>query len=212
MNYLRLKYYLNKTAVVGTLMMISYNSCTSVIQRPVVVPEENAVNYKQMIKDQQVCRGKGTLISKGSVNGKLSFYFTSTGEEVYIHFKDLLGRLTMVMILKQNSLEAWDIIQNIRFSQESIYIRFPFIEYITPQSLVSIFWGYEPQLQLANKIENESAVQITFSRSDFAIDAVHVVMEADAQIIDIIFNEREYGSAYPQLIKSIPTSILNAQS
>jgi len=80
MNYLRLKYYLNKTAVVGTLMMISYNSCTSVIQRPVVVPEENAVNYKQMIKDQQVCRGKGTLISKGSVNGKLSFYFTSTGK------------------------------------------------------------------------------------------------------------------------------------
>ncbi|MFQ6678160.1 MAG: hypothetical protein ACE5D0_07525 [Fidelibacterota bacterium] len=192
--------------------MISHYGCRSVNPRPAVLQKENEKDYRQMVIDQKMCRGKGTLISKGSVNGKLSFYFTSTGEDVYIHFKDLLGRLTMVMILKPNSVEAWDTIQNIRFSQESIYIRFPFFEYITPKSLISIFWGYEPKFQFLNNMENKSAFQITFSRSDLTIDAVQIVMKTDAQIIDILFEEREYGSAYPQLIKPIPSSIPQAQS
>jgi hypothetical protein len=117
----------------------------------------------------------------------------------------------MLMILTPNSVEVWDIIQNIRFSPESIYLRFPFFEFVTPKDLISIFWGYEPQFQLDNKIEKESSIHITFSSNELTLDAVHIDMGTDKQTIDITFDEREYGSSYPHLIKSIPPSIPQAQ-
>ncbi|MCH7762939.1 MAG: hypothetical protein IIB95_04270 [Candidatus Marinimicrobia bacterium] len=212
MNLLSLRHILNKITIIGSITIIFLNSCTSFTSRPVLPIKQNSIEYEKMVEDQKVCRGKGTLLSKGTVSGKLSFYFTCTGEEVYIHFKDLLGRKTMLMILKPNSVEAWDIIQNIRFSTESIYLRFPFFEFVTPQDLISIFWGYEPQFQIDNKIEKESSIHITFSSNELTLDALHITMDSEKQTIDIIFDEREYGSSYPHLIKSIPSSIPQAQS
>lgn len=212
MNLFSLRHIQNKIAIIGLITIISLDSCTSSISKPILSTKQNSIEYGQMVEDQKVCRGKGTLLSKGPVNGKLSFYFTCSGEEVYIHFKDLLGRKTMLMILKPNSVEAWDIIQNIRFSQESIYLRFPFFEFVTPKDLISIFWGYEPQFQMDNKIEKESSIHITFSSNELTLDAVHIDMDTEKQTIDITFDEREYGSSYPHLIKSIPSSIPQAQS
>jgi len=212
MNLLRLKYILNKAAIIGLMSIIYLCSCTSFTNRSISPIKQDSIEYGQMVEDQKVCRGKGTLLSKGTVNGKLSFYYTCTGEEVYIQFKDLLGRNTMMMILNPKSVEAWDILQNIRFSAETIYIRFPFFEIVSPQDLISIFWGYEPLFQLDNKIERESSIHITFSSNELTLDAVHIDMDSEKQSIDIKFDEREYGSSYPHLIKSIPSTIPRAQS
>lgn len=191
-------------------MMLVY-SCANFTQKRVLTSKSELVTASSIVKQYKVCRGKGYLNSKGSVTGKLSFYFTATPSKVYIHFNDILGRKTMIMFLNHNSVEAWDVIQNVRFSEESIYIRFPFFELIRPQDLISIFWGIEPTFPTYNNIGEKSSVYVTFSSNDFPLDAVHIEMNDENQTIDIKFEPREYGSSYPFLIKTIPISVPQAQ-
>ena len=107
------------------------NNCASSEQQ--YLPK---IDVGQWIEEYNVCRGKGKLVSTGPVSGRLSFSYTCAGEDVFIHFKDMLGRKTMMMIVRPNSVEAWDMMHNIRFSTESIYLRFPFFEVIKPKDLI----------------------------------------------------------------------------
>ncbi len=190
--------------------MFLFNNCVSTEQK--ITPQ---IDIGQWIKEYSVCRGNGKLISKGQVSGSLSFSFTCTGEDVFIHFKDLLGRKTMMMIVRPNSVEAWDIIQNVRFSTASIYIRFPFFEIIKPRDLISIFWGIEPvdlnKMNTNNSI-SDSNIDIRFSSNGSDLQTIYIVMDNEKQSIELTFDEREFGSAYPHLIKQIPESTPHAQS
>lgn len=176
---------------------------------------EPKMDFGQWVEEYTVCRGKGKLISHGPVSGSLSFSYTCTGEDVFIHFKDMLGRKTMMLIIRPNSVEAWDIMQNVRFTTASVYLRFPFFEIIKPQDLVSIFWGVEPT-DLNNTHKNnpitDSTIDIRFSSNGSDLQTVFIVMDNEKQSIQITFDEREFGSAYPHLIKQIPESTPHAQS
>ncbi len=164
------------------------------------------------LEKYETCRGKGSLTSKGLVSGKLSFTFTCAGEDVFIHFKDMLGRKTMIMIIKENDVNVWDIFQNVRFSKESIFIRFPFFEVMKPSDLSSLFWGMEPlHLKEINNIDSESSINIRFSSNDNGLQTVYIEMKED-QSIELTFKVREYGSTYPHLIKQIPESTPYVQS
>jgi hypothetical protein len=121
----------------------------------------------------------------------------------------------MMMIVRPNSVEAWDIIQNVRFSTASIYIRFPFFEIIKPRDLISIFWGIEPvdlnKMNTNNSI-SDSNIDIRFSSNGSDLQTIYIVMDNEKQSIELTFDEREFGSAYPHLIKQIPESTPHAQS
>ena len=190
--------------------MFILNNCASSEQQ--YLPK---IDVGQWIEEYNVCRGKGKLVSTGPVSGRLSFSYTCAGEDVFIHFKDMLGRKTMMMIVRPNSVEAWDMMHNIRFSTESIYLRFPFFEVIKPKDLVSIFWGIEPEdlhKTQTNKPITESAIDISFSSEGQGLHTVYIKMDDEKQSIEMTFNEREFGSAYPHLIKQIPESTPHAQS
>jgi len=210
MTHLRIKHSQNKLIYCGLIMMFILNNCTSTQQ-----PFSPKIDIEQWVNEYTVCRGKGKLISSGQVSGRLSFIYTCVGKDVFIHFKDILGRKTMMIVLQENSVEAWDIMQNIRFSKESIVLRFPFFEVLEPRDLISIFWGIEPESlhkSLPNKSMTESEIDIRFSSDGLDLQTVLINMENEKQSIEMTFVEREFGSAFPNLIKQIPESTPRAQS
>ncbi len=173
---------------------------------------QNLSTNQKWNEQYETCRGKGHLISKGNISGKLSFSFTCTGKNVFIHFKDMLGRKTMVMIIEENDVNVWDIFQNMRYSKESIFMRFPFFEVMKPSDLSSVFWGNEPtHLKDINNINSESSINIRFSSNENGIQTVYIEMNKN-QTIELTFEMREYGSTYPHLIKQIPESTPYIQS
>ncbi len=205
-----IKLFQNKLVYSGCMLMFFLNNCTSTQQY-----YSPKIDVEQWVEEYNVCRGKGKLISTGRVNGRLSFTYTCVEKDVFIHFKDIIGRKTMLIILRQNSVEAWDMMQNIRFSTESIYLRFPFFEVLKPMDLISIFWGIEPEglhKSQPNKSMTESEIDIRFSSDGLDLQTVLINMDDKKQSIEMTFVERELGSAYPHLIKQIPESIPRAQS
>ena len=209
MTYSRIKHFQIKLIPLGLVSMLIFNNCASTDQS--ISP---TIDLGQWMEKYSVCRGKGTLVSSGPVRGRLYFDYTCLGEDVFIHFKDVLGRKTMMMIMRPNSVEAWDIMQNIRFSTESIYLRFPFFEVLKPMDLVSIFWGIEPINLLkvdTNNSMTESEIDIRFSSDGSGLQAVYIIMDNEKQSIEMTFDERDFGSAYPHLIKQIPESTPHAQ-
>jgi len=205
----RIKHFQINIFSFGLVSMLIFNNCASTDQS--ISP---TIDLGQWMDKYSVCRGKGTLISSGPVRGRLYFDYTCLGEDVFIHFKDVLGRKTMMMIVRPNSVEAWDIMQNIRFSTESIYLRFPFFEVLKPMDLISIFWGIEPNNLLNTNTNNsmtESKIDIRFSSDGTSLQAVYIKMINEKQSIEMTFEEREFGSAYPHLIKQIPESTPHAQ-
>lgn len=209
MTYSRIKHFQIKLIPIGLVSMFILNNCASTDQQ--ITP---TINLGEWRGKYSVCRGKGTLVSAGPVRGRLTFSYTCSGEDVFIHFKDVLGRKTMMMIVRPNSVEAWDIMQNIRFSTESIYLRFPFFEVLKPMDLVSIFWGIVPDNLVkvdTNNPMTESAIDIRFSSDGLGLQAVYIMMDNEKQSIEMTFDEREFGSAYPHLIKQIPESTPHAQ-
>jgi len=205
----RIKHFQINIFSFGLVSMLILNNCASTDQSI-----SSTIEMGQWVEKYTVCRGQGTLVSSGPVKGRLSFSYTCSGENIFIHFKDVLGRKTMMMIVRPNSVEAWDIIQNIRFSTESIYLRFPFFEVLKPRDLISIFWGIEPN-NLPNTNTNnsmtESKIDIRFSSDGTSLQAVYIKMINEKQSIEMTFEEREFGSAYPHLIKQIPESTPHAQ-
>lgn len=187
--------------------MIFLSNCS-----PTFTKQYDELLFEKRIEKYESCRGKGQLVSSGTISGKLSFSFTCNGDEVFIHFKDMLGRKTMMMILQPSGVEAWDIMQNIRFTTESIYLRFPFFEVLKPADLVALFWGYKPGgIDKINKFNSESEIDIRFSSNDLGLQTIFIRTE-DKQTIEMTFEQREYGSTYPHLIRQIPLSIPQAQS
>ncbi len=187
--------------------MIIFNSCVSFVGNNITQKNIFVNDYGELVEKHAVCRGNGALISKGSVSGKLSFHYTCAGDEVYIHFSDFLGRKTMMVILNSLSVEAWDIMQNVRFTSESILLHFPFFEFITPKDLVSIFWGIEPIIDLKKESDNPPNVNILFSSNKFTLDKILFSVKSEKQSIELSFKAREFGIAYPHLIKHIPTTV-----
>lgn len=153
------------------------------------------------------CRGKGKLVSSGPIQGTLTFIFTCAEENVFIQFNDLLGRKVLLMNITENDVEAWDIFQNVKFSKESIYERFPFFEIIKPADLYLIFWGVEPnQFHEKNPLISNTILKMTFTGNDHGIQTVELHTD-ETQNIQLVFENREFGSSYPHLIRKFPETI-----
>ena len=103
--------------------------------------ELNSINEKVFsypdLSEKNYCRGKGYIISKGNVSGRLNLTFTSSKKSTYIEFRDLIGRRTLFLIISENSINAWDIRNNRKYDQESLLLAFPFFELIKPNDLIN---------------------------------------------------------------------------
>ena len=61
--------------------------------------KDEAFSYPDLSK-KIYCRGKGYVVSRGNINGRLSFTFTSSRESTYIEFRDPIGKKAPFFALK----------------------------------------------------------------------------------------------------------------
>jgi len=175
-----------------------------------IEPEHLA--YEDVIIDEKYSRGQGYVISSGNLSGRLNFSFTSESDTTFVQFKDLFGRKTLFLILSGEKIEAWDILNKQRYDNTSILLTLPFLEMTTSSDLRKIFWGLIPPA-FSTEAFNDSAVfngriQFNSTRTKIGPLVSKVIFNMDDMSkMELIITEREFGSQYPHLIKSIPESI-----
>ena len=180
--------------------------------------EETVFLYPDL-SEKEYCRGKGYITSKGNVNGRLSLTFTSSRSSTYIEFRDLIGRRTLFLILRENTILAWDIRNNRKYDRESLIISFPFFELIKPNDLINFLWGElpitfkEPGDILTNNKINNGQIQFSSNQSEngVLINSVTFDIEQEDERILLFIDDRDFDMQYPHLIKEIPQSVIPAK-
>lgn len=159
-------------------------------------------------------RGKGYVEVYGKQSGKFNFSFTSNGYESFLLFRDILGRKILLLEIDGITINAWDMIQNQKYNKTSLVIIFPFMEYLSSESLTKLLWGVVPNInkEINNKFEFEDKnVKMTFETNKQRIGSlIHKIIYLDEFNMDkyeILITDREYGSYYPDLKKGIPKSV-----
>ena len=168
------------------------------------------------LSDKKFCRGKGYILSEGEMKGRLNFTFTSSRDTAYIQFKDLIGRKTIFIILKNEDIDAWDMLNNRRYDKASILISLPFFEMIQPKELRTFLWGSIPSVfsepdQIKSQSEKVSGgIKFRSGQTAFGplIEHVSFNMKDEKYKIDMVMMNREFDVQYPHLIRNIPTSVI----
>ena len=182
--------------------------------------ESNSIDEKVFsypdLSEKNYCRGKGYIISKGNVSGRLNLTFTSSKKSTYIEFRDLIGRRTLFLIISENSINAWDIRNNRKYDQESLLLAFPFFELIKPNDLINFLWGEIPKIFMnSDNILNNDKIkngQIQFSSNQtengILINFISFNIKNEDQKIELFIDTRDFDMQYPHLIRKIPESVI----
>ena len=102
------------------------------------MPIKNQVN-----DEQNSCSGRGIISSTGNFSGKLSFNFLVQNDSSFCQFQDFLGRKVLLLWLTPNSVEAWNLIENKKYSHENISEIIPVLSILDPLQLIKFIWGEE---------------------------------------------------------------------
>ena len=202
---------------IWAIFLIIFFGCTKVKNNfpDLLVPSiESKLTIKKLVSEYGHLRGKGTTTIFGKQSGKFDFSFTSNGYDTFLLFRDILGRKILLLEIHGDSISAWDMIQNQRYSKTSLVILFPFTEYLSPEKLTTLLWGFVPNLDndINNKFEFENKnVKMTFEsnkeRIGSMIQKIVYIDEFNMDKYEIKINTREFGSHYTDLQKGIPKSI-----
>ena len=66
------------------------------------------------------CTGRGLISSVGNFSGNLTFSFMSQNDSSFCQFQDFLGRKVLLLWLTRDSIDAWNLIENKKYSHSSI--------------------------------------------------------------------------------------------
>ena len=202
---------------IWSIFLIIFFGCTKVKNNfpDLLVPSiESKLTIKKLVSEYGQLRGKGSTTIFGKQSGKFDFSFTSNGYDTFLLFRDILGRKILLLEIHGDSISAWDMIQNQRYSKTSLVILFPFTEYLSPEKLTTLLWGFVPNLDndVNNKFEFENKnVKMTFEsnkeRIGSMIQKIVYIDEFNMDKYEIKIITREFGSHYTDLEKGIPKSI-----
>ena len=202
---------------IWSIFLIIFFGCTKVKNNfpDLLVPSiESKLTIKKLVSEYGQLRGKGSTTIFGKQSGKFDFSFTSNGYDTFLLFRDILGRKILLLEIHGDSISAWDMIQNQKYSKTSLVILFPFTEYLSPEKLTTLLWGFVPNLDndINNKFEFENKnIKMTFEsnkeRIGSMIQKIVYIDEFNMDKYEINIITREYGSHYTDLEKGIPKSI-----
>ena len=120
-----------------TLFLLTFFNCAST--------SEKLINHSGDINPDQIksCTGRGSISSFGSLSGDLTFSFMSQNDSSFCQFQDLLGRKVLLLWLTQDSIDAWNLIQNKKYSYSNISELIPVLSNLKPDYLIKFLWGKE---------------------------------------------------------------------
>ena len=102
-------------------------------------------SYSSDIISDQVksCTGRGLISSVGNFSGNLTFTFMSQNDSSFCQFQDFLGRKVLLLWLTRDSMDAWNLIENKKYSHSSISEIIPVLSILNPNHLIKFLWGEE---------------------------------------------------------------------
>ena len=180
----------------------------------ILAPTKPSMTMENLVSIYGQVRGAGRLIVLGKRSGKFNFTFTSDSNDTFLQFRDMLGRKTLFMEINDSSLSAWDMIQNVKYSEIALIVLFPFLEFLRPDGLTKVLWGIVPE------IDTDKNTQLEFESNNTNI---HFESERDhvgsltrkitfshginSDSYEVIITQREFGTSYPHLKRVIPESV-----
>lgn len=195
--------------------MLALNACNRLgyLFREEATPQTFPQTYEEVRVTAEFCRGKGQIISSGTLSGRLNFSFTTSRDSSFIQFTDLIGRKTLFLVLADSTIEAWDMRHNRRYDKTSIFLTLPFLEMTSPLDLRSILWGEIPPSLVADAAKEgpslNGRIQIFSEPSDYGPRVSRVTFYGDVgrEQAELTITKREFGSQYPHMKRTIPDSI-----
>ena len=181
----------------SVFFLFFFHNCVSV-EEQLVSPSDH--NYHNQIKS---CTGWGSISSVGSFSGKLSFNFISQNDSSFCQFQDFLGRKVLLLWLTNDSIDAWNLIENKKYNYSNISDIIPILSIINPSHLIKFLWGEEIT---SNQIHPDSKVniEVILDKSDqnyTIIDEATFLDKSNRQKLAIKIDSRVFNENYLDLKK-----------
>ena len=163
------------------------------------------INNSSDITSYQIksCTGWGSISSIGSFSGNLTFSFISQNDSSFCQFQDFLGRKVLLLWLTQDSINAWNLIENKKYSNSSISEIIPILSVLNPNHLIKFLWGEE---FISNQISvpRQAKIQIKLDKSDqnsSFVDIATFIDNSNRQQLSIKIDSRVFKQNYLDLKK-----------
>ena len=157
-----------------------------------------------IISDQvKSCTGRGSISSIGSFSGNLTFSFMSQNDSSFCQFQDFLGRKVLLLWFTRDSINAWNLIENKKYSHSSISEIIPVLSVLNPNHLIKFLWG-EEMISKQMSVPIQAKIEIKLGRSDREssfVDKAIFIDKSNRQELSIKVDSRVFNQNYLDLKK-----------
>ena len=139
--------------------------------------------------------GHGVLSSSGNFSGELSFNFVVQNDSSFCQFQDFLGRKVLILWFTPNSMEAWNLIENKKYSHSNISKVIPVLSIIDPLQIIKFIRGEDIVLSDLNLSNSENIIIKTEKTdlSDNLIDKAIFIDKDNRHKLSITIKSRVYS-------------------
>ena len=157
-----------------------------------------------IISDQvKSCTGRGSISSVGSFSGNLTFSFMSQNDSSFCQFQDFLGRKVLLLWLTRDSIDAWNLIENKKYSHSNISEIIPVLSVLNPNHLIKFLWGKEI-ISKHISVPRHEEIEIKLGKSDKKspfFDKAMFIDNTNRQELSITVESRIFNQNYLDLKK-----------
>ena len=149
------------------------------------------------------CTGRGLISSVGNFSGNLTFSFMSQNDSSFCQFQDFLGRKVLLLWLTRDSIDAWNLIENKKYSHSSISEIIPVLSVLNPNHLIKFLWG-EEFLSNQMSVSRQAKIEIKLAKSDqnsSFVDKAIFIDSSNRQELSIKIDSRVFNKNYLDLKK-----------
>ena len=149
------------------------------------------------------CTGRGLISSVGNFSGNLTFSFMSQNDSSFCQFQDFLGRKVLLLWLTRDSIDAWNLIENKKYSHSSISEIIPVLSVLNPNHLIKFLWG-EEIISKQISVPRQEKIEIKLGKSNpnsSFVDKAIFIDNTNRQELSIKIESRIFNQNYLDLKK-----------
>ena len=149
------------------------------------------------------CTGRGLISSVGNFSGNLTFSFMSQNDSSFCQFQDFLGRKVLLLWLTRDSIDAWNLIENKKYSHSSISEIIPVLSVLNPNHLIKFLWG-EEIISKQISVPRQEKIEIKLGKSNpnsSFVDKAVFIDKTNRQELSIKIESRIFNQNYLDLEK-----------
>ena len=186
--------------IFSILVISCYKAPDLALIEPVPQP-----TFDTLVTEFALCRGDGVIVSKGLISGNLKFRYTTTVDQTFLEFKDMLGRTVIEIQLNGNSILAFDVLRKQKYSHQQLVSIMPILEVFSANDLRSTLWGIEPEVpdSSVQGIIESMHVESEITPYGLLVSRIDAQSKDKTQKMVIQIINREFGISYPELEKRL---------